>query len=212
MAPLPAADPPFQSYTPLPSNSPAVIVSVIPTSSAPPAVLASYSSSNSSDSSVFFPLYLALSDALSSVPLPPKWYFPPAPLSCVFTGGSSVILLLHPATVAEVSIASVLHRSAPSVMRFVPLLSLYLPPVHLPPPPTSLGILRPPAPPLAPPPLAQATNISRNNKYVGDRTGTGEARWSTAGGSAPRGKYRSRPLAVVGGGISRPLFLDCQQQ
>ena len=36
--------------------------------------------------------------------------------------------------------------------------------------------------------------------------------WWREGGSAPRGKIPSRPLAVMGDGISRPLFLHLPQQ
>ena len=79
------------------------------------------------------------------------------------------------------------------------------------PPPPSLGLLWPLAPPRAPLPPAPATNIARKDKYVGDGAGGVEARWSLAGGSAPHWKCPRRTLAVVGDGISCPRFLHHPQ-
>ena len=61
-------------------------------------------------------------------------------------------------------------------------------------------------------PPALATNIARKEKDVGDRTGGGEMHWKTEGGSVPFRKCPSMTLAVVGYGISRPLFLQFYQQ
>ena len=209
VAPPPADAPPGTYYAPLPSDSFVVAVRILLTSPAPPAVLASSSDTNSS---VSFPLHLALSAALSSVPVPPTRYFPPAPSSCVPTGGSAVICILPLAVVAVVSVASAVPLAALTLTRFSPLMSLVLPPAPLPPHPLPLGLLCLPAPPRAPPPPDPAANISRKDKDIGDYTGGGEARWPTAGRSALGGKFPRRPLSVVGYGISRPLLLHPPQQ
>ena len=62
------------------------------------------------------------------------------------------------------------------------------------------------------PPPSPAANISGKDEDVSKRTGRGGAHQSTAGGSAPRGKFPNRPLDLVGDGIRRPLFLHCPQQ
>ena len=144
MAPPPAAAPPGLSFAPLPSDSLSVAVSIIPTYPSPPVVLAS---SSDADSSVSSPLHLALSSALSSGPVPPTRYFPPALPSCVLTGGSSVTLFLPLISVAIIYFASAAPLAAPALLRFSPPPSLVLPPAPLPPHPPSLGILRTPAPP-----------------------------------------------------------------
>ena len=149
---------------------------------------------------------------LSSMPLSPTWYYPPALLSCVLTSRPSVAILLLIAAITVVSVASVVPRSAPAVPHFVPLPSLDLPPAPLRPPPPSLRILRLPALPFAPPPPALAANIDRKDKDVSDRTGGSEARWSNVSGSAPWRKSPKRPLAAVGDSTSRPLFLHRPQQ
>ena len=74
-----------------------------------------------------------------------------------------------------------------------------------PPPQSSPRPLRPLAP-------ALAANIARSDEDVGDWTGGVVALRSVAGRSAPRGKSPSRPRAVVGDGISRPLLLHLPQQ
>ena len=175
----------------------------------PPAVSASSSDVKSSVSSL---LHLALLDPLSSVPLPPTRYFPPVTLSCVFTGRSSFVLPLLLSAVVVVSVASVVPIATPALTRFSPLASLFLPPSPLSPPLPSLRFFRPPAPPRAPPPPAPVVNIAHKDKYVGYRTGEGEALWPTVGGSAPCGKCPNRLLAMVGGGINHPLFLHRPQQ
>ena len=209
MAPLPAAAPPGSSLAPIPSCPPSVAVSGLPPPPATPAVLAS---SSDADSSISSPLHLVLSAALSYVPVLPPQYSPPVPSSCAPTRRSSVVLPLPLAAVSVISIASVIPLVAPALPRFVPLPSLVLLPALPPPPPPSLRVLRLPAPPRAPPPLALSPDIARKDKYFGYRTGGDEARWPTAGRSAPRGKCPNRPIAMVGDGISRPLFLHLPQQ
>ena len=93
-----------------------------------------------------------------------------------------------------------------------PAASPFLPPSQALLPPSSGGPLQPLAPPLALLPPAPAADIAHKYKDVGDQTGGVVARWSVVGGSAPRGKIPSRPRAVVGDGISRPLFLHLPQQ
>ena len=201
VAPLPAAAPPGTSSAPLPSNSPVIFVSGLLVSPELPAVSSSFSVSS--------PLHSALSSVLSSVPLPPARYFPPAPLYFLHAGRSFVVRPLPPAAVAVAvaDVAFMVSRSAPSMPRVVPCPSL-----NLPPPPLSLDLLRPPAPPLAPPPLAPAANISRKDKDVGNWTGRCETHWLTAGGSAPRGKCPIIPLTVVRNSIIHPLFLQRPHQ
>ena len=93
-----------------------------------------------------------------------------------------------------------------------PVPSLFLPPSLALLPPSSPGPLWTLAPPRAPLPPALATNITRKDKDVRYRTGGVVALWSVVGGSVPRRKSHSRPLAVLGGGISRPQFLQRPQQ
>ena len=197
--------PPGSSSAPLPSDSPSVAVSILPASPAPPAISAS---SSNADSSVYSPLPLVLSSALSSVPLPPTRSFPPAKLCFLLTGGSSVFYLPPLVVVAVVSVASLVSRSAPIVTRVVPCPSLDIPPAPLPPYLLSFGLLWPPAPPLVPPPPAPAADISCMDKYVGNRTGRGDSCWSNPGGSAPHGKCPNSPLDMGGESISRPLLLQ----
>ena len=142
----------------------------------------------------------------SSGPLLPTQYFPPAPLSFLLSGGSSIVFLLPLDAVTVVLVASVYPCSASTVLRVINRPSLNLPPDYLPSPPPSLGLLHPPAPPLAPPLLALAANIARKEKYFGDRTGRGEACWLVAGGYAPCGNFPNRPLTVVGERISPPVL------
>ena len=209
VAPPPAAAPPGTVSAPLPSGFSSVSVGVVPASPSPPEFLASPSDYDSSVSSL---LHLVLSAALSSVSVPPTRYFPPMPSLYLPTGGSSVSPPLLLSIDSVVGVASVVPLAAPAVPRFAPLLSLDILPVPLPPPPPSLGILRLPVPPLAPPPPALYSDIARKDEDVGNRPGGGgEARWSTAGGYAPCGKCPSRPLALVGGGINKPLFLHRPQ-
>ena len=205
VAPPPAVAPPGSSSAPLLSNSPAVAVSRLPATPAPPTFSASYFDANSSVSS---PLHLAISSALSSMTLPPAWYSPPAQLSFLHAGGSSAVRLLLLAAIAIAFATAALGFSPtdPSMSRIIHLLSLGLPPSPLPPPPPSLRILRPPAPPLTPHSPTPADNIACRNEHVDDQTSGGETRWSTVGGSVPRRKSSSSPLAVVGDGINRPLF------
>ena len=89
---------------------------------------------------------------------------------------------------------------------------LVFPPSLALPPLTSLWLLRPLAPPYAPLPPTLAADIARKDKYVGDRAGGVVACWLVAGGSVPSGKRLSKPLAIVGDGISRPRFLHRPQQ
>ena len=192
---------------PIPSGPSAVIFCVVPNSPAPPAVSVSSYESKSSVSSL---LHLALSSALSSVSDPPMWHFPPVPPSRVPPCGSSVFLCLLLASFAVVSVASSVPLVASALPRFSPSPSLVLPPASLPPPPLSLRLLCLPAPTRAPP--SPAVNIACKDKDIGDQTGGGEARWLNVGGSAPRRKCPSSLLAVVGNGISRPLFLRHPQQ
>ena len=107
----------------------------------------------------------------------------------------------------HISFTYIFSLAKPALLCVAPPPSLVLPPSPLTPPPLSLGLLCPPALPHASSPPALAANIARRDKDVGNPMGGGEARWSTAGGSALRGKFPSRPLAVVGDGISRPPFL-----
>ena len=150
--------------------------------------------------------------ALSTVSFPPMRYSPPAPYYWVPPGGSSICLTLplSLSSAAIVSVAPIYPLDAPALPCFYPPMSLGLSLAPLRPPPPSLGLFRPPAPParLLPRPWPP---ISRKDEYVGDRTGRGEACWKTAGGSAPRRKCPSRPLAMVGDGISRPLLLHQPQ-
>ena len=141
---------PLNSFpAPIPSYSPAVAVSSLPASPAAPAVSASSSDVNSSVSS---PRYLALSSVLSFVLISSARYFPPAPVSLLRAGRSSLVFLFPPASVAVPAVSSVLSCSSPSAPRVVSCLSLYLPLAPLPPPLLSRGLLHPPAPPLMPPP------------------------------------------------------------
>ena len=116
------------------------------------------------------------------------------------------------AVVTIVADAAAVLVSAPRSPLVLPSLFPFLPPPPAPLPPPSLRLLRPLAPPRAPLPPSPAADIARKDKDVGDRTGGGDAIWSVAGGSAPRSKCTSRPLAVVGDGISRPRFLHRPQQ
>ena len=124
MAPPPAAAPSGPYFAPIPSDSSAVAVSVIPTSPTPPVVSASYFDTNYSVSS---PLQFTLSAALFSVPVPPMRYFLPEPSSCVPAGGSTIVLLIPIAAIVAVSVASVTPLAAPSLLHFAPPLSLVLP-------------------------------------------------------------------------------------
>ena len=121
-----------------------------------------------------------------------------------------ILLLL--AAVAVVSVVSIFPTSDPTVPQFFPLPSLDLPPAPIPPPLPSLGILRPADPPLTPSLLDLSANIALKDKDVRNQTGRYEARRSTAGGSAPYGKYPNRPLAVVWDSIIRSLFLHRPQK
>ena len=185
VAPPPEFATPGPPSVPLPSDSLGVTVSSLPASFAPPAFAHSSSDTNSSVSS---PPHSALSSALSSVPLPPAQYFPPNPLSLLCAGGSSVVCGLLLTSVAVPDIPSVVSHSTPSVSRVVTCPSLFLPPALLPPLLPSHRLLRPPAPPLAPPLLALATDIAHKEEYVCNLTRGGETRWSAAGVSVPRGK------------------------
>ena len=170
----------------------------------PPGISASSSDTNSSVSSL---LHSALSAAISSVSVPTMPYSPPASLSWFTPVGSSVFLPLLLSANTVDSVSSISPLAAPDLPLFSPLLSLGLPPAPISAPLLYIGLLRPPAPPRAPPPPAPAADISRKAEYVGDQTGGGETRWPTAGRSMPCRKVPSRPLAVVGDGIRWPLFL-----
>ena len=74
----------------LPSGTSAVGIFIVLTTLAPPAV--SYSPSNA-DSSVSYLLHLTMLATLSSVPVPPTRYFPPAPSFCLLPGRSYVTSL-----------------------------------------------------------------------------------------------------------------------
>ena len=74
------------------------------------------------------------------------------------------------------------------------------------------GPLRPLDPSLTLLPPALAVDIARTDKDVGNQTGGVVALISVAGGSARRGKIPSRPRAIVGDGISRPLLLHLPHQ
>ena len=109
--------------------------------------------------------------------------------------------LLSPPT--SLSLTHIHRPSPPLCLRLSPMSPYPHTPSH--------GLLHLPASPHAPPPLALATNISRKDKYVDNRTGGGEMRWKTAGRSAPCGKCPSRPFAMVGDGIRHPLCLHRDQ-
>ena len=111
-----------------------------------------------------------------------------------------------------IDVASVVPLAAPVVPRSALLPFLDLPPAPQPPTPLSLGLLCPPALPLAPPPPALNANINHRYKDVVNQTSRGEVSWSTTGEYAPHGKFPSSPLAMVGYGINRPLFLHQPQQ
>ena len=93
--------------------------------------------------------------------------------------------------------------------------------------PRSTPRFRPPLRPLPPPPLwpcgrllpphallppAPDAEIARRYEDFGNRTGGVVTRWLLTGGSVPRGKFPRSPRAVVGYGISRPLFRHLPQQ
>ena len=128
-----------------------------------------------------------MSSALSSVSLPHTRYFPPTPSSWFPPGGSSICLplLLSLSATAVVSVASHFPLAAPTLLRFAPPPYLCISPAPLPPPPPTLGLLHPPAPPCAPHPTALAADIACKDEDVGDQTGVGEAFLLTVGGSAP---------------------------
>ena len=209
VAPPLASAPPGPPSVTLSFDSPAIAVSGLLAYPTPTSVTA-YSSD--AESSVSPPPHSALSSAVSSVPLLPVRYFPPDTLSLLCAGRSFVVCGILPPSVAVPSVPYVISRSAPSMLRVVTRPSLFLLPALLPPPLLSRGLLRLPAPYLAPPPLAPAANIACKDKDVGNWTGRSETIWSAAGGSALRGKSPNSPLAVVGDGISHPWFLHQPQQ
>ena len=138
-----AAAPPGPVSAPLSSGPYAVGVgvSIIPTSSATPAVLASPSDADSSVSSL---LHLALSATLSSVSVLPSQYSPPAPTFFYCPGGPLSPPPPLPLSVDTiVAVASVVSLAAPVVTCFAPLPSLDIPPASLPPPLPSLRLFRP---------------------------------------------------------------------
>ena len=178
----------------------------------PSASLAVSAASYVADPSVSLPLHSALLSALSSRSVPSAQYshYTPLLITCVI--GPCRL----PQTRDTIVFVTVVFLFATPVGPLVSSHSyLILPPSSPPPPPPPLGLLRPPVLPAltcTPLPPALAANITCKDKNVGDRTGKGESRLLVAGGSAPYGKCPSRPLAVVGDGIIRTLFLHRPQQ
>ena len=129
-------------------------------------------------------------------------------LTCV----SSVAPFISLACATVVSVNIIILLAAPVSLRVSTPPSLLLPPDPLPPSTPFLGLLCLSALPRAPPPLAPAANIARKDEDVDNWTDRGQAHWSVADRSALRRKFPSRPLAVVGDGISWPLFLHRPQQ
>ena len=141
--------------------------------------------------------------------IPPTRYFPLAPLSFAITGGSSVILLLTLAVVTVVSVASITPPPCRASFPFRPWISPLIPYPPLCRPSGScvylilpLGHFPQPWPPIS---------LFKDEDVCG-RTGKGEVRRSTVGGSALRRKLPSSPITVVEDGISHPLFLHLTQQ
>ena len=116
---------------------------------------------------------------------------------CLLRAFSAVVLLFAAVVLLPVSV----------YMRGHPVSSPFLPPSPVLLPSSYLEPLRPLAPPRAPLLPAPASNISCRDKDVSDRKGGVVARCLVAGGSMPRRKCVSRPLAVVGDGMNRPRLL-----
>ena len=203
VSPLLDAAPPCAPSVSFSADPPAVAVSCCLFTLDP--ITVALSSSNA-DYSVCSPPHLALSSALPSMLLPLTRYFSPVLTVLLFSGGSSD-RLRHPAAVFILPSAYLVSCPSSSVIRGVPHPFLLWSPTPLPPPRPCRGLLRQPAPLLAPPPPPPAVTIARKDKDVGNWTGGDEACWLAAGGSALCGKIPSRPLAVVADGISCPRFL-----
>ena len=137
--------------------------------------------------------------------LPPALASPPSPLasiSCVPHGNAVSGAWPHSSSSVSASDVASLPPLYPSLSASPP----------SPPLPTSPGPLRPLAPHHALQPPALAADIARRDENVGDQTGGVVAHWSLLGGSAHHGKCPRSPCALVGDGISRPLFLHLPQQ
>ena len=121
---------------------------------------------------------------------------------------------LHACSAAAFLLKAFVFFPVPNTSPVRPFPSPFLPPsLALPPPavPLDLASVRP-APPRAPLPPAPGTDISRKEEYVGNQTGRVFARWVVVVRSTLNGKSPSRPLPVVGYGISLPRFLHRPQQ
>ena len=204
----PALSPPCSPPAPLSCVPYGDAVSVFPLPSSSPAVIPSSSVSDSSEPPSLPPLHPSLALLLSPRP-PLLWRSPLSPSLLTWDfwpvlPRSVSAVLLHRVVVFLLPV-SASPRGRPAASLFHPTSPAFLSP-------SSRGPLQPLAQPLAPLPPAPAANITRRDKYVGDQTDEVVALRSVAGGSAPRGKIPSRPRAVGGNGISRPLFLHLPYQ
>ena len=202
---------PGSSPAPLSCFPHAVAVRISLSHPGPPAVVASSSVADPSD---LGPLHSELLSLISSWPAPLAQYPPSFSVAAYLI----VALFLAPSSARlfcrRLPPCSRCPRLHPRLSARQPC-SIPVPPPFsgAPPPPLpSLGLLRPLAPPRGAPSPGLTINISRKDKYVSNQTGGVVAHWSVAGGSAPRGKIPSRPLSVVGDGMSRPRFLHRPQQ
>ena len=183
-------------------------ISMFPLSSGSPAGIPFSSVSDSAESTSLPPHHPSL--ALSLSPRPPLLRRSPLSLS-LLTWDSwprllrSVSTVILPRAVVFLLPVSASPRGCPAASPFNPS-SLYLLPLSY------FGPLQPLAPPLAPLPLAPAANIALRDEDVCNQTGGVVAVRLVAGGSVPCGNIPSRPSAIVGDGISRPLFLHLHQQ
>ena len=198
---------------PLTFDTRAIAVRVLLTPLVSPAVSASSSVTNPSVSS---PLHSALSSTMSSRSLPSSQYFPPA-LS-LLTCDPPVWFCLPLIHASVICISAVFLFAALILRHVAPLPSLIISPNQLPSTPPSLGLLHSPcsarSSPRSPRPLPwhRLPILICNDKDFVNQTGRGEACYSVADGSVPRGNCPNMPLAVVGDGINRPLFLHWTQK
>ena len=179
----------------------------------PPAPPRVSSFSSVSNPLLSLPLHPELLSELSSLLAPSTQY--PSPALSLLTFVLSISLRRLHICAAVVFISAVILFSSPIASLIYPSLSLFLSSGMSHPPPPTFGILQllaPPRAPRAPLPPAPAAGIARKDKDVGDRTIRVGSRWPVAGGSTTCGKFPSRPLAMVGDGISRPLFLYRHQK